>query len=159
MSCHFSEKVSLLIDSELEPKEVAQVEAHLAACPACRQEREELLAIRRQVRSYSAAPDPMLQRRALWKILSSENRPLWKRTVTLPAPALAFALVAVLALAAWAAFSIGARPRAISRQVKVEPAESRDAQANQGMDLSRYDRGERAVIYKTARRQPRAIER
>ena len=106
MTCHESrERLSELLDEALPARERAEVEAHLADCPECRRELEQLRAtvsILRRVEPVrapvgfvdrvmaSVRPVPWYRRLAAWIFL-----PL---SVKLPAEAAAMALVAILAV-------------------------------------------------------------
>lgn len=72
MSCHWTEKISLLIDGELEGEEARAAERHLDACAACRRAREDFLFLRREISSYRADLNPAAQSRALANILASK---------------------------------------------------------------------------------------
>lgn len=72
MSCHWTTKVSLLIDEELSREEAAATAHHLKACAACQQVREDFLRLRRQLTSYTIEPNPAAQQHALRKILASD---------------------------------------------------------------------------------------
>jgi hypothetical protein len=69
--CDFTERVSLLVDGELEPHEAASLRAHVETCAACGQAREAFLLLRQELRSYEWAPDAQAQGRALAAILGS----------------------------------------------------------------------------------------
>jgi anti-sigma factor RsiW len=69
MDCEFTEEVSLLVDGELAPHEAARLRAHVEGCAACGRAREAFLLLRRELRSYDPAPDPLAQSRALAAIL------------------------------------------------------------------------------------------
>lgn len=69
--CYFTERVSLLVDGELEPQEAARLRAHVETCAACGQAREAFLILRQELRSYEWAPDANAQSRALAAILGS----------------------------------------------------------------------------------------
>ncbi len=71
MNCHWTEKVSLLIDGELAQAEAAEVERHLQTCAACRQARADFLSFRQHLVSYRAEIDPLTQKAALAQILAS----------------------------------------------------------------------------------------
>ena len=73
MGCHFTEEVSLLVDGELAPHEVARLGAHIEICAACKQAREAFLLLRQELRAYDWQPDPHAQSRALASILNSHT--------------------------------------------------------------------------------------
>ena len=74
MSCNFTEKVSSLIDGELAPAEAREVERHLLSCSECEQLRADFLNLRSQIASFDTSLQPVVQNRALKKILSRERR-------------------------------------------------------------------------------------
>lgn len=161
MNCHFTEKVSLLVDGELGEEEAKELNAHLLTCKDCRLSHADFLRLRSHLRAYSSAPDSLAQRRALSRILSSKNPPPWKRSIRLPVPAFALLLVAVIALSLWL-ISVRqpgqATSQAETRPVKIVamPAASRDPE--DALDLARFDRGERAAIYKVRRTSKGDVE-
>ena len=71
MSCEWSEKVSLLVDGELAPREARLAEAHVSECVACRQAREDFLALRGRLASLPHAVGAEAARRALEKVLAA----------------------------------------------------------------------------------------
>lgn len=79
--------------------------------------------------------------------------PLWKRPVSLPAPFFALLVLVIVALFLW---SISLRstkaPRAdlapLDGQTSIDPAHRRPA--GEAFDISRYDRGQRATMYKVS---------
>ena len=74
MNCNFTEKVSSLIDGELNQAEIGKVERHLVSCVECQQMRADFLNLRSQIANFETAPQPIVQTRALKKILSVERR-------------------------------------------------------------------------------------
>lgn len=151
MNCHFTEKISLLIDGALGEEEAKELSAHLSTCEACQRSHQDFLRLRGELKAYSFAPDSVSQRRALRRILVSENPPPWKRSIRLPVPAFALLLAAVVALGIWLVYArqTGQAPaEAQTKPVKIVtmPAASQDV-----LDLARFDRGERAAIYKVRR--------
>lgn len=74
MSCNFTEKISSLIDGELAPSEAREVERHLPNCGVCQQMRADFLNLRSQITSFESSVPPVVQNRALKKILSAERR-------------------------------------------------------------------------------------
>lgn len=73
MSCHFTEKISALIDGELAPAEAAVFELHLPHCAWCRTAHQDFLLLGQQMASSfnCAPPRPALQQEALARILSA----------------------------------------------------------------------------------------
>ena len=74
MSCSYTEKISSLIDGELAPAEAREVERHLLNCGECEQLRADFLNLRSQIASFETSTRPVVQNRALKKILSGGRR-------------------------------------------------------------------------------------
>jgi anti-sigma factor RsiW len=149
MDCQFTEKLSLLIDGELPDDEVGEVQAHLAGCPLCRQAREDFLLLRAEIQGYDATPDARAQRQALQSIVGVERPPFWRRKIALPAPALALLALLFVVVTLWAVLR---RPPQTVRQPSDTLSVKRPVEpAVNPFDLSRFDRGGRAVIYTTRR--------
>jgi anti-sigma factor RsiW len=139
MNCNFTEKLSLLIDGELEREEAKQVELHLSSCLICQQAQADFLSLREQIKSHPHESDVSAQRQAIKRILSSERPPFWQRKIALPMPVFSVIMLALFVLAAWSVYV-----RATGT-TQIETVDNRPSQG--GLDLSRFDRGERAVIY------------
>jgi Putative zinc-finger len=152
MNCDFSEKVSLLIDRELSAPEVEQMRKHLTMCQVCQQVEQDFLGLRHQIKSYEVGADPIAQKRTLWKVLASQSVPLWRRKIPVPAPVFALVL-ALLAFGAWSIFvrTIYQLPGQLDRRISGVPADGTANSEPGTMDLSRFDRGERATLYKERR--------
>jgi hypothetical protein len=73
MSCSFTEKISLLIDGELAADEAREVERHLLNCNECEQVRADFLNLRSQIAGFETSLNPVVQNRALKKILAPER--------------------------------------------------------------------------------------
>ena len=74
MSCNFTEKISSLIDGELNATEAREVERHLLNCTDCEQLRADFLNLRSQIASVETSAHPTIQNRELKKILSTDRR-------------------------------------------------------------------------------------
>ena len=143
MSCNYTEKLSLLMDGELERDEAEQVTLHLSSCLICQQAQADFLSLREQIKSHPYEPDASAQRQAIKRILNSERLPFWERRIALPVPIFSLMLLALFALVAWSAYVRATRPARIEHATS--PVDNAPSQA--GIDLSRFDKGERAVIY------------
>lgn len=143
MSCNFTEKVSLLVDGELEREEAKLVKLHLSSCLICQQAQADFLSLREQIKSHPYESNASAERRAIKRILNSERVPFWRRRIALPVPVFSLIMLALFVLAAWSVYV-----RA-TRTAQIETVDSRPSQ--DGLDLSHFDRGERAVIYTTKR--------
>ena len=73
MSCNYTEKISSLIDGELAPAEAREVERHLLDCAECEQLRADFLNLRSQIASFETSLQPVVQNRALKKILTANH--------------------------------------------------------------------------------------
>jgi len=151
MNCEFTEKVSQLVDGELEREEAERLSAHVAGCALCQKAQADFLLLRREIRAYEPTLDSITERRALSKILASESVPLWRRSVAIPAPVFALLVLAVMAFGVWSAASmlIGGTGHAETRKEHVEPPHAGAPES--GIDLARFDGGGRAFIYKAKR--------
>jgi len=74
MSCNFTEKISSLIDGELNATEACEVERHLLNCTDCEQLRADFLNLRSQIAGFETLTQPAVQNRELKKILSTDRR-------------------------------------------------------------------------------------
>jgi len=157
MDCEFTEKVSLLLDEELEPDDALRVKEHISICHACQQAQDDFLRLRREIKAYDFQPRPFAQAGMLARILSREKLPLWRRSVSMPVPLMALLLAIVVGLGVWSAALRRANRSAQNKgatekatPVKVLPAQA-EVVESRGSDFSRYDHGERAAIYKVRR--------
>jgi hypothetical protein len=71
MKCVWTQKVSLLIDGELERADAREVERHLDTCGDCREAQADFLSLRRQIADYRVDLDAFARQRALKSILAS----------------------------------------------------------------------------------------
>lgn len=74
MTCNQTEKVSLLIDGELSPLEIASVEQHVQECSDCRAAHESFLLLRTQLNRYRSTVDAAAIDAALAKIISPRDK-------------------------------------------------------------------------------------
>ncbi len=152
MNCEMTEKVSLMIDGELALTEMDALVEHLAVCASCRQAQKDFLRLRHQLVAYEVQPDPAQQQRALNRILGAQAAPLWQRTIALPAPVFALLLCLLVGLSGWLVAQRAIQPAkgpSDGRRVIVPPPN--ETAAPTAFDLSRFDRGARAVIYAAKR--------
>ena len=73
MTCNQTEKVSLLIDDELPPLQLAEVKQHLQGCSDCRATHDSFLLLRNQLTSYTSTIDAKAVDAALAKILPQRD--------------------------------------------------------------------------------------
>jgi hypothetical protein len=74
MTCELIEKVSLLLDGELPPAEMHEIERHLLTCAECQEARLDFTNLRQQITAYPLLVDVVAQRRALAAILDAQGR-------------------------------------------------------------------------------------
>jgi anti-sigma factor RsiW len=151
MDCTFTEKVSLLIDGELNESEARQTERHLASCAVCRQAQEDFLRLRQKIQAYPLEPDLQAQQRAINHILKARRPSVWRRRIALPVPALALLALLFIALSVWAISLRLSKPAPQTTRVQIVKPEDLPPTPATVYDLSRFDKGERPVIY-TSRR-------
>ncbi len=150
MDCEFLEGVSLLIDGEMSGEEAEQVREHIKGCVVCRQAEQEFLHVRQQIRSYKSKADSYSAGRALREITVRKSTRWWEKKIALPAPAFALMVLVMLALLSWSLFvrPVATAPGTLDRARRL-PVSDQPGAGEQ--DFSRYDHGERAVIYKAQR--------
>jgi len=73
MHCDSTDKISSLIDGELEPAEVRALERHLLTCVACQEARADFLSLRNQLSAVAVPFNPVAQREALARILGNAS--------------------------------------------------------------------------------------
>lgn len=155
MKCDFVEKVSMLIDGELPAAEIEAVRAHVEACADCRELEKDFLFFRRQI--TNAASDYAETARVKTSPVAPEKRnPFWRRWISLPVPALALFVFALICAGAWLTFSRLSRMK-IDTAATETPAKNGSPKTENSPDmvsLARYDGGGRAEIY-VAPRQTR----
>ena len=96
MSCSFTEKISSLIDGELAAAEAREVERHVLTCAECEQVRADFLSLRSQIAAFESSLQPVVNNRALKKILSRGDRVAVRgMRWSLRTPAVAFATVLI----------------------------------------------------------------
>jgi anti-sigma factor RsiW len=155
MDCRFTENISLLMDGELSGREAIELRSHLAGCSLCQQAEKDFHLLRQEIQAYQPEADPIAQRRALSNLLdrpaplSNKPLPFWRRKIALPVPALALVALLVLALSLWAIYPRLAKSP--QQNFAAPPARMERGREANPFDLSRFDKGGRAMIY-TARR-------
>jgi anti-sigma factor RsiW len=158
MDCQFTEQLSLLIDGELNDDEARQVRGHLSACAICQRAQEDFLLFRRKIQEYQPESDVNTQRQAMAQMLQTVRTPFWRKQIALPVPAFALLILAFVAVSVWAIASrLNLSPPPL---VKTEPPIGKpDIQPPQkGFNLSKFDQGERAVIYTANRAQNSTVQ-
>jgi len=161
MDCKvFRESLDLYADGELAPEAEADARLHLSECASCRRAEAELLRLRHALKRTVAQhePPPELVRRVEALTGAHGQRRLWQMRISLPAPVFALLLVAALFVGLVGA-SLRRAPQ--SRQSASSPERQPIAPADTvpgGLDLARFDHGERATIYKVRRTQAGATQ-
>jgi hypothetical protein len=151
MDCTFTENVSLFMDGELSADQAQQIQLHLSSCAICQQAQEEFLLLRQEIQDYQHKPDTSAQQRILHNIFESQRVPFWRKKIALPVPALALMLLLVVVLSLWAAYLRTAKLPQVAATILPAKTPEIMSDSAKAFDLSRFDKGERAVIY-TARR-------
>lgn len=172
MDCkEFREALDLYVDGELTPQASLSARAHLDVCTACRRVEQQLAALRRAVKRVVNQHEPPSElAHDVFAIMKQGRRqsiprlpgrrptmiegagtkiPFWQKKIAIPAPAFALVLIAVAVLSGWV---ISMRPGSPSltvptgvKQAATGPSASPGLK---GFDLTRFDRGEPAAIYK-----------
>ena len=106
MTCaEASQLIGPWVDDELDVRAAMQIETHVARCPECGRERDELLTLRDTARDRLPRPDlsPQLEER-LWKKVRAAAVPerprvrRWAREASLMAAAACVAVVATVSV-------------------------------------------------------------
>jgi anti-sigma factor RsiW len=151
MDCKFIEDVSLLMDGELSSDRARQIQSHLLTCAICQQAQADFLLLRQEIQDYQHKPDASAQRQVLRNIPDNERVPFWRGKIALPVPALALMLLLFVALSLWATYlRVSKLPQPTATSQPAKPSGNQSDSTNT-FDLSRFDKGERAVIYTTRR--------
>jgi anti-sigma factor RsiW len=157
MDCKFTENISLLMDGELSDEQAQALQLHLSACVICRQAQEDFHLLRQEIQSYQSQFDTSAPRHRFDSLLDgtfapkSKHLPFWRRRIALPVPALAFIALLFVALSLWAVYLRAAKPPQLS--LTTAPGKM-DRPAVNPFDVSRFDKGGRAVIYTARRASP-----
>ncbi len=157
MDCQFTEQISLLMDDELGDAEARQVRLHLSTCAICQQAQADFLLLRQKLQAYQLEVNVKTERQAMENIFLGERTPFWQKKIALPAPAFALMMVALVVVSLWAIASrsnLPPQPSGITRPV----VEDQKQPPTNGFDLSKFDQGERAVIYTVSRTPKSAVQ-
>ena len=124
MNCAAAGKwIDALLDGELDPKNAAEVEEHLAGCPACKQRYEARRAVSSNVRRLDlgyAAPESLRLR--IGAMLEAEQAAVERAGAGAPNPTVAVS-ARVIPITQGAAASVSARP-AVTQPVATLPTRS-----------------------------------
>lgn len=123
MSGHQEElQLSAYLDKELNSRENARLESHLAGCPSCKQ---ELFLLRRTKRALAAAPRRAVPPELIARLEENLSHPLPSRDSSwqdwLPRPALRMPLGAMAAVALVLGLWLGLKKDDPDRYVPLEP--------------------------------------
>jgi anti-sigma factor (TIGR02949 family) len=120
MDCSEIERsIDPYLDGEFDSRERADLDAHLAACPACRAHVEKQArlrdALRARLREAMSAPEvsqaPTELRLRISASLARQRRPLWRRALApLPISAMAACAAGILAVMIWHGSGGGMQP-------------------------------------------------
>jgi hypothetical protein len=166
MDCkEFREILDLYIDDELSADASTSARIHRNECSLCRMAEGQLLQLRRGLKEVVAKhePPPKLveqvrrlsrSRWSRWIIGGASSgvqidRPFWKTRIAIPAPAFALLMLAIGTFAILALRLYSGRenePRSTTTLNEKQPSSPRDKGT---ADLSRFDHGGRASLYKT----------
>jgi anti-sigma factor RsiW len=176
MDCKgFRETLDLYLDGELAPEATSAAQLHEQECDSCHRAAASLLHLRRQMKSAVAQHQPppelvnAVQRisQPAWKrwfgmsdlsgfpgSASRKSFPVWRKNITVPLPVFALLLIAV----AFGAWLVSRRPGKVPSSIpkaQSEPAiqAAGGPAGGEVMAFSRFDRGQRASIYKMPRQQ------
>jgi len=114
MSCHLTEKISLLVDGELSEGEAREVRRHLFQCADCQLAQMDFLSFRSQIVSYRPQLDESSERAALNRILNRQPADLlvprqprwaWSFNTRLAAVAALIVLAAIIGLVTYRAIN------------------------------------------------------
>jgi hypothetical protein len=107
--CSFGKWLSVYYDREMDPRYKEKMESHIAGCPECA---KQLAAYKKISLSLASTEDKLTEeakQRVLQKLETSGNYPdyktpmvsssIWKRRVSIPVPAAAAVVFAIIALA------------------------------------------------------------
>ncbi len=137
MKCEYAEKVSQLIDGELSEVDAREIENHVAHCAECSALKTDFLLLRVELRESSSTKT--------YELPPLETKPIWKRSVSVPAPAFVVLLLAFLTTVSFLAYSyLGKDEVAVENKIK---APQRKEKPRSETTLERFDLGGRAEIY------------
>jgi len=148
MDCEQMERVSQLIDGELTDEEAATTSRHLAACQICSQAQADFLRLRHEIKVHDFKLEPFAKERVLRDVRASLNPPIWRRRISVPVPAIALLLIALVIIVLWSLMRFSRVPA--SQEVNVKRV-STDRHSQDVFDLSRFDHGDRVAIRKIKR--------
>jgi len=171
MSCdEVNAKLEALFDGSLDSKSQETVEYHLSVCQKSQVDRHQMAELRRLLRrSMVVAPSDLLDERTMrafddrWKSrgAAGAKTPWWKRRITIPVPAFGLALALLVAIISLV--TLLNRPGDKSSKRMVPETSAKNAPAADSVrgviDLSRFDHGERAIIYVERNSNPQSVER
>lgn len=171
MDCkEFRESLDLYVDGELTAQASLSARAHLDVCTACRRVERQLAALRRAVKRVvnqheppselthdvfaiikpgQRQPIPRLPGRPTMIAGAGTKIPFRQKKIAVPAPAFALVLIAVAVLSGWViSMRSGSPSLTMPTGVKQAAPGPSASPGLKGFDLTRFDRGEPAAIYK-----------
>ena len=168
MDCkEFREVLDLYVDGELTSEASTEASFHLKECARCRKAEREILRLRNAMKSAVSKhkPPPELVNavrrisKSSWPTVrgvgserqTSIGRLLWSEKVALPAPVLALILLAVVGLAIVTGYLTTRATEPTVALREASQTQIRKLSIQDPMDVSRFDKGDRAILY-TVRR-------
>ena len=170
MNCkEFREILDLYVDQELSAQALATAQIHVNKCPACRRAEQQLLKLKHALQvatlRHNPPPDLVTSVRSIteprWrKLLAIRDRNAdgvvhrelwWRRNIRIPVPAFALLLVSALI---FGFLFLRATLAGRSQQQPNRAAAIKSTQIEASVaatDLSSFDHGGRATLYKASR--------
>lgn len=168
MDCkEFRELLDLYVDGELSPEATLSARAHLEECGACSRVERQLVRLRGAVkRVVSEVELPLELERKVRKLArpswqekvtglwwepssaSSAGIAFWRSKIAVPLPAFALILCAAVALGGWISSTLSTTQSPSNLAGVKKAAGPFVSPAATAFDLTQFDRGERAAIYK-----------
>lgn len=107
MRCEHLQRVSQLVDNELEPTDAARAREHLTICATCRRAEADFHALRQQVKSPAATADELERRQALSAVLATAESEERRQIFPHQARSFLSPRYAVISLAVCALLAVG----------------------------------------------------
>ena len=141
MSCSQLQNVSAWIDGELAPEVAARFLVHIETCAECQRAAFEFRSLGDNTRRAIPKTEDLEETAILARLVQPKRANAPRRGVVVPAPLAAVAAAALVVMAFW----VGVLE---FRDKKSPPGARLPTDTPGAVDLSRFDKGERAVVYK-----------
>lgn len=138
----------MLVDGELPASEIEAVRRHVAGCAECQSLEKDFLFFRQEIKT-SLSDVFEIEQISSHSVPIRKKTPFWSGRISLPAPALALFVVALIGLSAWLVFSRFSRTSietVVTHNPKKNTAPKIPNPASE-RSLAHYDAGGRAEIY------------